>query len=71
MHLLYCLMSGKKCRSRSEATHFAASDLGLHCLLRPVRPNTWNYYSNYKRDSAWSYITTIKDVFLAVVNLFI
>ena len=24
----------------------AASDLGLHCLLMPVCPNTWGYYGN-------------------------
>ena len=24
----------------SESTLFAKSDLGLHCLLRPVRPKT-------------------------------
>ena len=29
---------------------FEASDLGLHCLLRPICPNTWGYYSNYKSD---------------------
>ena len=27
-----------------DADHSAASDLGLHCLLRPVCPNTWDYY---------------------------
>ena len=25
--------------------HFAASDLGLHCLLSPVCPNIYGYYS--------------------------
>ena len=56
--------------------HFVVSDLGLHCLLRPVCPNTWSYYSKYIRDSAsylhaWSHITTTEDVFFAIVNLFI
>ena len=27
-----------------QMPHFAASDLGLHCLLRPVCPNTSGYY---------------------------
>ena len=25
--------------------------VGLHCLLRPVCPNTWGYYSMYKMDN--------------------
>ena len=33
MHLLYCWMSA---RFGSEDAHFAASDLGLHCLIRHV-----------------------------------
>ena len=45
-------MSGKQCRSGLEATHFGVSDLCLHCLLRPVCPNTRDYYSKYKSDSA-------------------
>ena len=33
-------MSGRQCRCGSEVTHLAVSELGLHCLLRPVCPNT-------------------------------
>ena len=29
-----------------QMLHFAASDLGLHCLLRHVCPNTEGYYGN-------------------------
>ena len=28
-----------------QMLHVAASDLGLHCLQRPICPNTWGYYS--------------------------
>ena len=24
--------------------HSAASDMGIHCLQRPICPNTWGYY---------------------------
>ena len=30
-----------------DQTHSAASDLGLHCLQRPICPNTWSYYSTF------------------------
>ena len=30
-----------------ETPHSAASHLGLHCLLRPVCPNTYGKYGNY------------------------
>ena len=29
-----------------EMPHFLESDLGLHCLIRPVRPNTFGKYSS-------------------------
>ena len=32
-----------------QMTHFAVSDLSLHCLLRPVCPNTYGYYGNMYR----------------------
>ena len=30
-----------------QMPHSAASDLGLHCLLKPVLPNTSDYYGIY------------------------
>ena len=29
-----------------ETPHFVASHLGLHCLLRPICPNTYGKYGN-------------------------
>ena len=37
--LKHCCMYGKQCR-HDQMPHFAASDLGLHCLERPSCPNT-------------------------------
>ena len=36
-------MSDKQCRP-DQMPHSAASDLGLHCLQRPVCPNSSGYY---------------------------
>ena len=38
-----CCTSGKQC-SPDETPLSAASHLGLHCLLRPVCPNTYSKY---------------------------
>ena len=37
--LKWCLISGKQCRSRSDATFCGIWAGSLHCLLRPVCPN--------------------------------
>ena len=31
-----------------QTPHYAASDLGLHCLPRPVCPNAYGKYGNVK-----------------------
>ena len=48
---MYCLMMCIKIAGcvidnvdLDQMQHSAASDLGLHCLLRPVCPNTKCYY---------------------------
>ena len=40
----YCCVSWKQCRPWLDAE----SDLGLHCLQRPICPNTSGYYSIFK-----------------------
>ena len=30
-----------------QMPHSAVSDLGLHCLQRPICPNTYGYYGTY------------------------
>ena len=40
-----CWVSCKQCRLRIR--HSVASDLGVHCLLRPVCPNTYGKYCTY------------------------
>ena len=30
-----------------QTPHFEESDLGPHCLRRPVCPNSYGYYGNY------------------------
>ena len=31
-----------------QTPRIAASDLGRHCLQKPICPNTYSYYSTYK-----------------------
>ena len=48
-----------------ETPHSAASHLGLHCLLRPVCPNSYGKYgtsSNFGTDKVTSYIVQILSV---------
>ena len=35
---------------QDETPRSAASHLGLNCLLRPVCPNTYGKYGNFKND---------------------
>ena len=41
-----------------EMPHSLESDLGLHCLLRPVRPNTFGKYSS--RMASQCHVTSFK-----------
>ena len=41
-----------------EMPHLLESDLGLHCLLRPVRPNTLGKYSS--RMASQCHVTSFK-----------
>ena len=47
--------------------HIVASDLGLHCLLRPVSPNTQGYYGMSSEDSF--YLGTEYDPFFLTARL--
>ena len=53
MCLKYCCIYGKQCRPSSEISHSMASDLGLHCLQRPVCCGIWGYYSMVKQISVF------------------
>ena len=43
-----CKIAGRVANSADigQTPRPAASDLGLHCLLRPVCPNAWSKYGN-------------------------
>ena len=36
-----------------QMPHSVASDLGLHCLPRPICPDTWGYYGMWDRISIY------------------
>ena len=40
---------------QDQTPHSAASDLGLHCLHRPVSPNTWSKYDNMIKSTPHKY----------------
>ena len=45
-----------------QTPHTAASGLGLHCLQRPICPDTWDYYGksalgNVEMSKVANYIT--------------
>ena len=42
-----------------QMPHSAASDLGLHCLLKPVCPNTWDYYGTPSFWTSLNFFNTI------------
>ena len=35
------------CVDPDQLLHSAAADLGLHCLLLPICPNTYGYYGTF------------------------
>ena len=45
MYLKYCCMANSV--DPDLTPHSAASDLGLHCLQRPICPNTYGDYDSF------------------------
>ena len=53
-----------------QMPHTVASDLGLHCLLRPVCSNTKGYYGIFVADIMWKSLKTIQKAEKLLYHLF-